>query len=152
MWYHIFVCIWLTSLSMILSRTIYVATNGIISCFYGWVTFQTFHCVYVPHLLFPFLYGHLVCFHVLAIISFATMNIGVHVFFSIIVAHSMQKFLDQRSNLCHNSYQSHNSDNTGLLMPWATRELLYLFKLCFWGDICTGLGLLNQMVTLFLIF
>ena len=51
--------------------------------FYGWIIF---HCMYVPHLLYPF-----ICqwtsssFHVLAIVYSASMNIGVHVSFSIMV-------------------------------------------------------------------
>ena len=50
--YHmVFVFLLLTSLSMMISSSIHVATNGIISFFfYGWVTF---HCPYVPHLLYP---------------------------------------------------------------------------------------------------
>ena len=44
---------WLTSLSMIISRSIHVAANGIILFFfYGWVIL---HCIYVSHLLYPFL-------------------------------------------------------------------------------------------------
>ena len=41
----------------------------------------------VPHLLYPFtsVDGHLGCFHVLAIVNSAAMNIGVHVSFWIIV-------------------------------------------------------------------
>ena len=53
-WYRIvFVFIWFTSLNMIISRSIHIAANGIISFFfYGWVVF---HCIYVPHLLYPFI-------------------------------------------------------------------------------------------------
>ena len=35
----------------------------------------------------------------------------------------MQKSLDQGSNPCHSSNQSHSSDHTGSLTHWATREL-----------------------------
>ena len=64
----------LTSLSMIISRSIHVAANGIILFFfYSWVVF---HCVYIyiPHLLYPFI-RHL-GFHILAIVSSAAMNLG----------------------------------------------------------------------------
>ena len=50
-WYLSF-SVWLTSLSMIISRSIHVASNGIISfLFYG---SAIFHCIYVPR-LHPFL-------------------------------------------------------------------------------------------------
>ena len=56
----IFVFVWLTSLSMIISRSTHVAANGIISVFYGWVIF---HCVYkvrlVKAMVFPVvMYGY----------------------------------------------------------------------------------------------
>lgn len=45
---------WLTALSIILSRSICVVTNGSIFFFFnGWVVF---HCVYVPHLFYPIPY------------------------------------------------------------------------------------------------
>ena len=41
--------VWLTSLSMTVSRSIHVAANDIISFFfYSWIIFQ---CMYIPHLL-----------------------------------------------------------------------------------------------------
>ena len=48
-WYHMIICLCLTSLSMIISRSIHIAANGIISFFFscGWVIV---HCVYIPHL------------------------------------------------------------------------------------------------------
>ena len=64
---------------MIIYRSIHVAANGIIS-----FLFMVFYCIYVPHFFNPFLCnGHLGCFHVLAIINSASMNIGVHVSFPI---------------------------------------------------------------------
>ena len=53
---------------------------------YGWVIF---HCgIYVPHLLYPsFCDGHLDCFHVLAIVHSAAVNVAgvAHVSFQIMV-------------------------------------------------------------------
>ena len=45
-----------------------------IHSFYGQVMFQ---CIYVPHLLYPSIDGHLGCFHVLAIVNSASVNTGV---------------------------------------------------------------------------
>ena len=51
--------------------------------FNGWVIF---HGVYVPQLIHLSADGHLGCFHVLAIITSAAMNIGVHVSLSDLVS------------------------------------------------------------------
>ena len=66
---------------MRISSCILIPANGIIFFFfYGGVVF---HCEYVPYLLSPFIrHGHLGRFHVLAIVNSATVNIGVHVSFS----------------------------------------------------------------------
>ena len=53
MWHHtIFVFLWLTSLSMIISRPIHATANDIILFFfYSWVIF---HCIFVSQLLYHF--------------------------------------------------------------------------------------------------
>ena len=67
---------------MIVSRSIHVAANGIISFFfYSWVIV---HCTYMYHIfIHSSVDGHLDCFSVLAIVSSAALNIGVHVSFQI---------------------------------------------------------------------
>ena len=62
---------------MIISRSIHVATNGIIS-FLWFSNIPLCVCVCVTSLSVN---GHLGCFHVLAILYSAVMNIGVYVSF-----------------------------------------------------------------------
>jgi len=54
----------------------------------GWVIF---HCISVPHLPYSSVDGHLGCFHVLAIVNSAAMNIGVHVSFWIFFSRYMSR-------------------------------------------------------------
>ena len=101
--------VWLTSLSMIICRSIHVSVNGIIHSLYGSVIFHYKHvCVYIylwPHNIPLCIYtqwngvytyishllihspvsGHLGCFYVLAIANSAAMNIGIRVTFCLVV-------------------------------------------------------------------
>ena len=75
---------WLTSFAMLISRSIHVAANGIISFFLRLSSILL--CIrndifYVPYSAS----WHVACFRVLAIINSSAMNIGVWVSFQVIV-------------------------------------------------------------------
>ena len=76
----IFVFLCVTSLTMIISRSVCVATNGIVS-FFLWLSNIPL-CIY-NHIFFihSSVDGHLDCFQVLANVNAAAVNIGVHVSF-----------------------------------------------------------------------
>ena len=83
MWYLCF-CVWLPTLSMIISRFIYIAANAIISFFF---MAEKYPIVYMYHifLIHSSTSAHWVCFHVLAIVHSAAMNTGAPVSFQIMV-------------------------------------------------------------------
>ena len=82
-WYYIlFIFTWLTSLSMIISRSLHFAANGIISFFLWlsniplWIHNHTFF-------IYSSADGHLGYFHVLDIVNSAAVSTGMHVSFQI---------------------------------------------------------------------
>ena len=73
--------VWLTALSLIISRSICFAAS---SCRISFLSVtKSYFIVYAYHIFFIHLsvYGHLGCFHVLVIINCVAMNTGVHVSF-----------------------------------------------------------------------
>lgn len=70
------ICFFFTSLSIIISRYIHVATNGIIS-FFLWPS-NIYRYIFFIHSSVD---RHLSCFHDLAIVNSAATYIGVHVSF-----------------------------------------------------------------------
>ena len=76
--YHVVsVLLWLISLTVTISRSIHVATNGI-NLFFLWLkSIPLCVCVYIAH-LFIHVNRYLGCFQVLAIVNRAAMNTGVH--------------------------------------------------------------------------
>ena len=78
----VFVFLWLTSHSIVISRFIHVAVNGIILLFF---MTEYYSIVYMYHIFFIYSSAseHWSWFHVLVIVSSAAMNFVVHVCFQI---------------------------------------------------------------------
>ena len=79
----IFVFVWFTSLSVIIFRPMHIDANSIISFFFLWPSNIHCVCIYVPHLLYPFICPWISCFYILPIVTRASMNIEVHASFRI---------------------------------------------------------------------
>ena len=120
MWYLRFF-VWLASLSMLISKSTHVAANDTISFFfYGYVIFHCIHTHTHTHthyifLIYSLVSGHLVCFHVFAIVNSASVNTDVSLSFRIVVfsgitvSHSITIF-----SLLKNLYTILHSDSTNL--------------------------------------
>ena len=78
------ICLWFTSLSMLISWSTDVAAKGMISLLFdGCIIFHV--CMYHIFIIHSFASGRLGCFHVLTVVNSASVNTGVCVSFQSMV-------------------------------------------------------------------
>ena len=132
---------WLTSLSMIISRSVHVAANGMSNIL-----------LYIHHILFihSSVNGHWGCAHALAIINSAAMNTGVHVSCQIIVlsgytprsgivgsySGSIFSFLRNFHTVFHNVYTNLHSHKWFGRVPTSPQLLQHLLCVNFFIFYC----------------
>ena len=104
----------LTLSNLIISRSIHLAAKTLFHFFYSWVIF---HCIYVPHLLYPFF--HQWTFRFLLCLGCYKSNTFFFFFLGPCLQYIEVPRLGVKSELQLLVYLHHSHSNVGLLTHWA---------------------------------